>query len=872
MQDFKEYDPKTVIENSIQYFGGDELAATTWYNKYCLKRKLLSGEEIPLESSPADMHKRLARELARIESKYPNPMSEDLIYSLLENFKYIIPQGGSMSGIGNSLSIQSLSNCFVVGNKKGTDSYGGIFKIDEELVQLMKRRGGVGTDLSDLRPYGTKVTNAAKTSSGLVSFMERYSNSTREVAQEGRRGALMLSCSIKHPDSEKFIDAKVDTTKVTGANVSVKITNEFMKCVRDKKPYLQVYPIFSDYIPTSTEMESLKFDEIVEKEYKGRTIYLKKVDANKIWDKIIHNAWKSAEPGILFWDKILQESPADCYADYGFETVSTNPCGEIPLCPYDSCRLFAINLYSYVVNPFTPDAYFDYDKFMQHSMYAQRLMDDMVDLELEKIDEILEKIENDPEEDSVKRVERDLWTKVKAQTSKGRRTGLGVTAEGDMLAALNLTYASEEAIQTSIKVHRTLAISSYSESIMMGKERGCFEVWNKNLEKNNPFLNRVLAALPKSVKEIYYKTGRRNISTLTLAPTGTTSMMTQTTSGIEPAFLITYKRRRKTTEKEKSVFTDAKGDMFEEYSVFHHKFIDWYRFSKLSDENTKAPSFIEAQEILSKLDDKQLNDLIKMSPYYRSTSADIDWVAKVRMQGEVQKWIDHSISCTVNLPKEVDEELVSKVYMTAWEAGCKGVTIYRDGSRDGVLISTNKAKRKSKKRPECLDAKVIRFINGRDSWIAFIGTLDGKPYEIFTGKVDDDIKYLPKSIESGKIIRVVQEGGGRRYDFQYEIGYGYVNVLPNIGLAFNPEYFNYARLVSALLREGVDLVTIINTIDDLQCGDLINVWNKGVSRALRTFIADGTKSGQKCDRCGSELVYINGCTHCPGCGMGGKCD
>lgn len=867
------YKRENVLEHSTKYFKGDEFAASTWMKKYALKSKDNKGNVSYHELTPEDMHKRLAREFARIEQKYKSPLTEQEIYDYIKDFKYIIPQGGSMSGIGNDFTIQSLSNCFVIGNPKGSDSYGGIFRIDEEQTQLAKRRGGVGHDLSDLRPEGTSVTNAAETSSGVVSFMERYSNSIKEVAQSGRRGALMLSISIKHPDSNKFIDIKVDTTKVTGANCSVKITDEFMECVKNGKSYLQTYPI--DVPLTSLLDENINFSDLEEnKLYIGKApnTFYKLVNAQKIWKKLMHNAWKSAEPGTLFWDKIISESPADCYTNEGFETVSTNPCGEIPMNPYDSCRLLSMNLYSYVDDPFTKNAKFNFNLFSKHVSIAQRLMDDMIDLEIEKIDQILRKVGSDPEDESIKFVETNLWLKIKETTLKGRRTGLGITGMGDTLAALNLTYASDNAIRVSEEIHKTLAVSSYTSSISLAKERGSFPIWDKKLEEKNPFINRVLSNVTDNIKKVYEKTGRRNISCLTIAPTGTTSILTQTTSGIEPAFSITYKRRRKTENKLDAVFTDSSGDMFEEYTIFHHKFVDWYRITNKSHINGGGEYTYEmALEDLSSISTDELTDLINSSPYSKSISENIDWTSKVKMQGRIQRWIDHSISSTTNLPKDATEELVNKVYMTAWEEGCKGCTVYRAGSRDGILLSTSKNKTPQSIRPDVIDAKVIRFINGKEKWIAFIGIVNGAPFELFTGAIDDDIKHLPKSITTGKIIRTIINNTEKRYDFQYDIGFGYKNHLPNIGLSFNPEYYNYARFVSTLLREGVDLVKIINTLDGLQSDDLINVWNKGVSRALKSFVQDGTVSSQTCEKCGSILVFENGCEHCHGCGYS-KCD
>lgn len=883
------------IKASTEYFNGDDFSATTWINKYALK----DGDNNLLETTPDDMHRRLAREIARIERQYPNPLSEDEIYEVIKDFKYIIPQGGPMSSIGDNYRYQSLSNCFVIGVEEGSsDSYGAIFRMDEEQTQLCKRRGGVGHDLSDLRPEGSSVTNAAGTSSGVVSFMERYSNSTREVAQMGRRGALMLSISVLHPDSEKFIDAKLEDGKVTGANISVKLTDEFMNAVKHDQYFLQKFPIDAD----TWDLVDFKDDPsncmmldgkplVLNTLYRGKQSgsYVRLIRARKLWDKIIHNAWKSAEPGVLFWDTILRESPADCYSSFGYRTVSTNPCGEIPLCPYDSCRLLAINLYSYVKNPFTESASFDGKLFNKHAKIAQRLMDDIIDLEVEKIDAILSKIDRDPESEDTKSVEKNLWLKIRKKTIEGRRTGVGITAEGDMLAAMGLRYGSDAAIELASSVHKSLALSCYISSIYLAKERGCFKIWNQSLEQENPFIKRILESLPNEVLDIYNQYGRRNISCLTIAPTGTTSIMSQTTSGIEPVFLPTYKRRRKTADKSKAVFTDNVGDMFEEYRVFHHKFIEWFyigiqslsksvdtpigrwckehpqKCESISSSKKSEFTFQKAKSILENLSDEAMDALYKISPYYQSTANDCDWVAKVKMQGAIQKWVDHSISCTVNLPSNVNEDLVSEVYMEAYKSGCKGCTIYRDGSRSGVLIKSDK--NTEEKRPEVLDAKVVRFKNGSENWIAFIGLLNNKPYEIFTGKVDDDVKFLPKSITEGKIVQVKDEDSEKhRYDFMYEIGYGYKNVLPGISLVFNPEYWNYARLISGMMRANVTLPKIIKVVDGMDNGELINTWKKGVSRALRQFVADGTKSGSKCPKCGADLIFESGCVICPGCG------
>lgn len=871
----KSYSYDEVLKSTIEYFHGDELAATTWINKYCLRRVAEDGTEELMELNPDMMHRRLAREFARVENKYPNPMSEDEIYELFRDFRYIIPQGGSMSGVGNNYAIQSLSNCFVVGEDSydDGDSYGAIFLKDQQTVQIEKRRGGVGIDISNLRPAGAKVTNAAKTSSGAVTFMSRFSNSTNEVAQNGRRGALMITISVAHPDAEAFIDAKLDKTKVTGANISVKVTDEFMNAVKLGKIFIQKYPITATKEELGYSDESEVDSNIIGKLIPGKKsgTYYRYVNAKNLWNKIIHNATVSAEPGVLFWDKVISESPADQYADKGFRTISTNPCGELPLCPYDSCRLFAINLYSFVINKFTDSAYFDSNRFRSVVYKAQKLMDDMVDLELEKIDMIINKIKLDPENSKVKSVELDLWTEIRKKCETGRRTGLGVTAEGDMIAALGLTYASDASIILSEEVHRSLALSSYMASIDMAESRGSFDVFNFKKDIKSPFCQRVFSELDELYRVKWKKFGRRNIANLTLAPTGTTSLMCQTTSGIEPAFRVVYKRRRKTSDKSKAVFVDKTGEMFEEYTVFHHKFVEWYQISHNYTSNEIGYS--EALNYLSRLNDDEIQKVYESSPYFNSTANDIDWVSKVKMQGIIQKWIDHSISCTVNMPKGTTEETVSQVYETAWSSGCKGVTVYVDGSRDGILISNkSKSDARSTTRPEIIEAKVIRFRNGSENWIAFVGVVNGKPFEVFSGKVDDDIKYLPKSVEYGKIHKKSNPDGSHRYDFSYEIGFGYTNVLPDIGSSFNPECYNYARFVSALLQEGTSPVRIINVLGKLKCGDTINTWNRGVARALKSFVTDGSKSGQICPYCGSELVYYNGCTTCPGCGKGGKCD
>ena len=834
------------VAASKEYFGGDELAATVWVSKYALK----DSQGNIYESSPEQMHYRLARELARIENKYGEALSEQEIFDLLDHFRYIIPQGGPMTGIGNNLQVASLSNCFVIGHKNPADSYGGIFRMDEEQVQLMKRRGGVGHDLSHIRPSGSPVLNSALTSTGIVPFMERYSNSTREVAQDGRRGALMLSISIKHPDAEKFIDAKLDTNKVTGANVSVKIDDEFMRAAIEGRTYMQQFPINAD-----------------------KPKVIQNIDAPKLWSKIIHNAWKSAEPGVLFWDTIIRESVPDCYADEGFVTVSTNPCGEIPLCPYDSCRLLAINLYSYVENPFTKEASFNFDLFKSHVHKAMHLMDDIIDLELEKIDLIIEKIASDPEDKDVRRVELDLWHKIKEMALKGRRTGLGITAEGDMLAALGLRYGSNKALDFATKVHQTLAVEAYRESVNMARVRGAFTVFNAEKEKNNPMINRLKNA-DASLYEEMVKYGRRNIAMLTIAPTGTTSLMSQTTSGIEPVFRPVYKRRRKINPSDHdnkviSTFTDEQGQVFEEYNVFHHKFVDWLRINGYD---------------ISRLDtisDEELDKWVAASPYHKATANDIDWVAKVKMQGAIQKWVDHSISVTVNLPNNISEEMVADVYRTAWESGCKGITVYRDGCRAGVLVDKKSKKTEAPKceeatgenrRPKTIPADVIRFKNGSEMWIAFVGMVEGRPYEIFTGKIEDDAMYIPPKITKGSIIKVREEDGSKRYDFQYTDRYGYTNTIGGISRLFDESFWNYAKLISGVLRYHMPIEKVVALIDGLHLDDEnINTWKNGVKRALKQYIEDGTRSKGKCPQCGQEqMAYQNGCLTCLSCGYS-KC-
>lgn len=838
------YTQDEAFEASLKYFKNDDLAARVWINKYALK----DSQGNLYEKTPNDMHKRIASEIARIELRYPNPLSEDDIFNLIKDFKYIVPQGSPMAGIGNPYQIASLSNCFVIGNDGNSDSYGGIMKIDQEQVQLMKRRGGVGHDLSHIRPKGSPVKNSALTSTGIVPFMERYSNSTREVAQDGRRGALMLSVSINHPDSEDFIDAKLEQGKVTGANVSVRIDDDFMKAVKADEKYTQKYPIFSS---------NPKFS--------------KTIQADKLWKKIVHNAWKSAEPGILFWDTIINESVPDCYADLGYKTVSTNPCGEIPLCPYDSCRLLAINLFSYVENPFTAKASFNFTLFKKHVHVAQRIMDDIIDLELEKIDAILEKIDADPEIDEVKATERNLWLNIQTKAREGRRTGIGITAEGDMLAALGIQYGSEAGNAFSVEVHKTLGIEAYRASVYTAKERGAFEIFDAKREEDNPFIQRLKEADDK----LYYEMleyGRRNIALLTIAPTGTTSLMTQTSSGIEPVFMPVYKRRRKVNPNDKNVnvtFVDEVGDSWEEYVVFHHRFKQWMEVNGL--------------DISKNYEQSELDALIEKSPYYKATSNDVDWLSKVTMQGAVQKWVDHSISVTINLPNDVSEDLVGELYLKAWEVGCKGVTVYRDGSRSGVLIS-NEEKPEDEteassssfpvKRPQVLEADVVRFQNNKEKWIAFIGLIDGRPYEIFTGLADDEDGILiPRWANEGLIIKNRDENGLSRYDFQYKNIRGYKTTIEGLSYKFNPEYWNYAKLISSTLRHGMSIDKIVDLINSLQLdGENINTWKNGVVRALKRYVADGTKAkGQSCANCDSEnLIYQEGCLTCKDCGSS-KC-
>ena len=834
---------------SLEYFGGDELAARVWVNKYAMKDSF--GHIF--ERSPRDMHHRIAAEIARIEKKYNNPVSEEDVFALLDHFRYLVPAGSPMTGIGNHHQIASLSNCFVIGIDGNADSYGSIMKLDEEQVQLMKRRGGVGHDLSGIRPKGSPVKNSALTSTGIVPFMERYSNSTREVAQDGRRGALMLSIAIRHPEAEAFIDAKMTEGKITGANVSVKVDDEFMRCATEGRPYHQQFPISSN-------------SPLVEKD----------IDATALWHKIVHNAWKSAEPGVLFWDTILRESIPDCYADLGFRTVSTNPCGEIPLCPYDSCRLLAINLYSYVENPFTPQATFNFELFKKHVAMAQRFMDDIIDLEQEKIDAILNKVANDPQSDEVKYTERHLWEKIKHKTAQGRRTGVGITAEGDMLAALGLRYGTEEATEMAVKVQQTLALSAYASSVNMAKERGAFPVYDAKREENNPFVLRIKEH-DAALYDDMVKYGRRNIACLTIAPTGTTSLMTQTTSGIEPVFMPVYKRRRKVNPNDTNVhvdFVDETGDSFEEYIVYHPKFITWMKAQGLDTEKRYTQ--------------EEIDELVARSPYYKATANDVDWLMKVRMQGAIQKWVDHSISVTVNLPNSVDEELVNRLYVEAWKSGCKGCTIYRDGSRAGVLVSTQKTDKKKKKqdedlltkgmklpevterRPDVLECDVVRFQNNKEKWVAFVGLLDGHPYEIFTGLQDDEEGIvLPKTVTKGRIIKTVLPDGTKRYDFQFQNKRGYKMTVEGLSEKFNKEYWNYAKLISGVLRYCMPIENVIKLVNSLQLeSENINTWKVGVSRALKKYVIDGTEAkGQKCPNCGHEtLVYQEGCLICKHCG------
>ncbi len=845
-KEYKIYSVEEVKEATIKYFNGDQLAADVWMNKYALK----DSDGNIFELTPDDMHHRIASEIARIEKRYPNPMSEEEVFDVLKNFRYIVPQGSPMAGIGNNFQISSLSNCFVIGTNGQSDSYGAIMKIDQEQVQLMKRRGGVGHDLSHIRPAGSPVKNCALTSTGVVPFMERYSNSTKEVAQDGRRGALMMSISINHPDSEDFIDSKMEQGRITNANVSVRISDEFMKSVKEGKPFVQKYPIDSD-----------------------NPQFTKEIDAKKLWDKIIHNAWQSAEPGVLFWDTITRESIPDCYADLGFKTLSTNPCGEIPLCAYDSCRLLAMNLYSYVENPFTPKARFNAELFGKHVAIAQRMMDDIIDLEIEKIDAILEKVYSDPESDEVKRCEVDLWKNIRKKALQGRRTGIGITAEGDMLAALGKRYASDEAIEFSTSVQKLLAYEAYKSSVNLAKERGAFEIYDAKREENNPFINR-LRAMDENFYQDMLKYGRRNIAMLTIAPTGTVSICTQTTSGIEPVFMVSYKRRRKVNPNDKNAkvsFTDNDGNSFEEYNVFHPKFMTWLEVNGYNVEEVKN------------YDDTKLQEIINLSPYYKATANDIDWVNKVKMQGEMQKWVDHSISVTVNVPAETTEELVSQIYQTAWESGCKGMTIYRDGSRTGVLVS-NKTKEENKNgrsendiiethspiRPKTLECDVVRFQNNYEKWIAFVGKINNKPYEIFLGKQDDF--YLPPFVETAWITKNKGEEGKTRYDLQFLDKQGFKITVEGLSRSFSPEFWNYAKLISGILRHGMPISNVVTLIQNLSVDeDNINAWKNGIARALKRYIPDGTKVDKEvCPTCGDALVYEDGCKHCKNCGYS-KC-
>ena len=842
-KEYKKYSVEEVKEATIKYFGGDQLAADVWMNKYALK----DSDGNIFELTPDDMHHRIASEIARIENRYPNPMSEEEVFEVLKDFRYIVPQGSPMAGIGNDFQISSLSNCFVIGTNGKSDSYGAIMKIDQEQVQLMKRRGGVGHDLSHIRPAGSPVKNCALTSTGVVPFMERYSNSTKEVAQDGRRGALMMSISINHPDSEAFIDSKMEQGRITNANVSVRISDEFMKAVKENKPFVQKYPIDSD-TPQFT----------------------KEIDAKRLWDKIIHNAWQSAEPGVLFWDTITRESIPDCYADLGFKTLSTNPCGEIPLCAYDSCRLLAMNLYSYVENPFTDKARFNAELFAKHVAIAQRIMDDIIDLEIEKIDAILDKVYSDPESEEVKRCEVELWKNIRRKALQGRRTGIGITAEGDMLAALGKRYASDEAIDFSTSVQKLLAFEAYKSSVNLAKERGAFEVFDAKREENNPFIKR-LREMDENFYQDMVKYGRRNIAMLTIAPTGTVSICTQTTSGIEPVFMVSYKRRRKVNPNDKNAkvsFTDNEGNAFEEYNVFHPKFMTWLEVNGYNVEEVKN------------YNDEQLQEIINKSPYYKATANDIDWVSKVKMQGEMQKWVDHSISVTVNIPAETTEELVSQIYLTAWECGCKGMTIYRDGSRTGVLVSNKKEEKKNNEndfvethspvRPKTLECDVVRFQNNYEKWIAFVGKINNKPYEIFLGKQDDF--YLPPFVETAWITKNKDEEGKSRYDLQFKDKQGYKITIEGLSRSFSPEFWNYAKLISGILRHGMPISNVVTLIQNLSVDeDNINAWKNGIARALKRYIPDGTKVDKEvCPTCGDALVYEDGCKHCKNCGYS-KC-
>ena len=838
--DRKEQNKEEILKSCIEYFKGDTLAADVWINKYALR----DGNKV-YELNPDEMHRRLAREFARIEHKYKNPLSEDDIYELLKDFKYIIPQGSPMAGIGNNFQVVSLSNCFVIGNPANSDSYGGILKIDQEQVQLMKRRGGVGHDLSHIRPKMSPVKNSALTSTGIVPFMERYSNTTKEVAQGGRRGALMLSISIKHPDAEDFIDAKMELNKITGANVSVKIDDEFMRCVVSGKPYKQQFPINSD-----------------------NPSVIKEIDARELWKKIIHNAWQSAEPGVLFWDTIIRESVPDCYASFGFKTISTNPCGEIPLCAYDSCRLLAINLYSYVKHPFTPEAEFDFELFKQHVQKGQKLMDDLIDLEMEKIERILAKIESDPEPEGIKRTEKELWLNIKMKCLEGRRTGFGITAEGDMLAAMGLTYGTDEATAFAVEVQKTLACSAYRSSALMARDRGAFPIYDYKLEENNPFIQRLKSA-DEELYSLMKQYGRRNIALLTIAPTGSVSICTQTSSGIEPAFLVSYRRRRKVNPNDSEAtisFTDDEGQAWEEYNVLHHKFAVWAEINGYN-----------VADLVHKYTDEQLQEVIAKSPYNNATANCVNWVNKVKMQGAIQKWVDHSISVTVNIPKETSEEVVDKIYQTAWESGCKGMTIYRDGSRNGVLVSGSSknnntfTETKAPKRPKKLEADIIRFQNDKEKWIAVVGLYEGRPYEIFSGKAASFV--LPNSVEKGWVIRVKEEDNlPARYDFQFLDNDGYKVTIEGLSRMFKKEYWNYAKLISGILRHGMPITNVIELISKLTLDtDSINTWKNGIARALKKYVKDGTiVEGEKCPQCGGKIIYTSGCKQCSDCGWS-KC-
>lgn len=838
--DRKEQNKEEILKSCTEYFKGDTLAADVWINKYALR----DGDKV-YELNPDEMHRRLAREFARIERKYKNPLSEEDIYELLKDFKYIIPQGSPMAGIGNDFQVVSLSNCFVIGNPANSDSYGGILKIDQEQVQLMKRRGGVGHDLSHIRPKMSPVKNSALTSTGIVPFMERYSNTTKEVAQGGRRGALMLSISIKHPDAEDFIDAKMELNKITGANVSVKIDDEFMRCVVSGKPYKQQFPINSD-----------------------NPSVIKEIDARELWKKIIHNAWQSAEPGVLFWDTIIRESVPDCYASFGFKTISTNPCGEIPLCAYDSCRLLAINLYSYVKHPFTPEAEFDFELFKQHVQKGQKLMDDLIDLEMEKIERILAKIESDPEPEGIKRTEKELWLNIKMKCLEGRRTGFGITAEGDMLAAMGLTYGTDEATAFAVEVQKTLACSAYRSSALMARDRGAFPIYDYKLEENNPFIQRLKSA-DEELYSLMKQYGRRNIALLTIAPTGSVSICTQTSSGIEPAFLVSYRRRRKVNPNDSEAtisFTDDEGQAWEEYNVLHHKFAVWAEINGYN-----------VADLVHKYTDEQLQEVIAKSPYNNATANCVNWVNKVKMQGAIQKWVDHSISVTVNIPKETSEEVVDKIYQTAWESGCKGMTIYRDGSRNGVLVSGSSknnntfTETKAPKRPKKLEADIIRFQNDKEKWIAVVGLYEGRPYEIFSGKAASFV--LPNSVEKGWVIRVKEEDNlPARYDFQFLDNDGYKVTIEGLSRMFKKEYWNYAKLISGILRHGMPITNVIELISKLTLDtDSINTWKNGIARALKKYVKDGTiVEGEKCPQCGGKIIYTSGCKQCSDCGWS-KC-